>query len=161
MDPAENPVAHKLLEAFVQFRRLHWRHSPMAGLTHSELMVLFCLKAARPAAAGLRVSEISSQLRVATPTITQQLNSLVSQGLVEKQRDPADGRAVCIRLTAQGECAMQAASDSFLASITGLVGYLGDEQSNRLAELLDSVAHYFQEVRSGPVAAGMSDQREP
>jgi len=149
INPADNSVAQQLLEAFVRFRRVHWRQSPIAGLTHSELLVLVCIKSAVPVEAGLRVSEISSLLKVAAPTITQQLNNLAAQGLVEKHRDPADRRAVRIRLTGQGECAMQAAAEAFSASITGLVGYLGAAKSRQLAELLGQVFTYFQEVRAG------------
>ncbi|HMA36209.1 MAG TPA: MarR family transcriptional regulator [Chloroflexia bacterium] len=146
MEAGGDPVAQKLLAALVQFRRLHWRHSPMAGLTGSEIMVLFCIKgAATRDGSGIRVSEISGLLRVASPTITQQLNNLETHGFVEKQSDPQDGRAVRIRLTAQGEAALKTASDAFLASIKGLVAYLGADDSNELAELLARVSTYFQE----------------
>lgn len=142
-------MSQQLLEAFGQFRRLHWRPNPIAGLTHSELMVLVCIKGALPVEAGLRVSEISSLLRVAAPTITQQLNNLAARGLVEKHSDPADRRAVRIRVTTAGEETMKAAADAFAASITGLVGYLGEAKSQELAELLGQVFLYFQAVRAG------------
>ncbi len=112
-------------------------------------MVLVCIKSAVTVEAGLRVSEISSLLKVAAPTVTQQLNSLAAHGLVEKHSDPEDRRAVRIRLTAEGESAMKAAADAFSTVITGLVSYLGAAKSQQLAALLGEVFTYFEDVRAG------------
>src|SRR5438552_16751636 len=90
-----NPAAQKLMEAFVQFRRLHWKHSPIAGLTRGEFMVLSCLKhAAAHEAAGIKVSDISNILNVASPTVTQQINSLETHALVERSIDDEDRRVI-------------------------------------------------------------------
>src|SRR5206468_1039443 len=98
------------------------------------MMVLFAIKGAIPAdGSGLRVSEISSLLEVAAPTMTQQLNDLETRGFVVRRGDPADRRAVRITLTGKGLEALKSAHDAFLASYTGLVEYLGDDDSKELA----------------------------
>src|SRR5258708_30139485 len=95
METPETLVAQTLLHAFLRFRRLSWRQSPVAGLTPSEIMVLACIKrAVPPEGAGLRVSEISSLLQVTAPTMTQHLNELEIHGLVAKHTAPAHRRAV-------------------------------------------------------------------
>jgi DNA-binding MarR family transcriptional regulator len=91
------------------------------------------------------VSEISKQLGVTSPTITQLLKGLEAHGLIERHIDTIDRRAVGIKLTAKGVMVAQQASDAFFASIKGLVEYLGEEQSDQLAELLSKVFRYFSE----------------
>ena len=137
MDVEENPVTRRLLEAFTQFRRTNSRPGTVAGVTHSELMVLACIKEAMGTNEnGIRVSEISSLLRVATPTITQQLNSLTTGGYVEKRSDPDDGRVVRIILTPRGDAVMQAARDVLVGALAGLVDYLGEEK-NQYVDRID------------------------
>jgi DNA-binding MarR family transcriptional regulator len=150
-----NPTAHRLMHAFALFRRLHWRQSPMAGLTPGEMMVLSCIKrAAPPEGGGLRVSEIGSLLRVAAPTITQQLNDMETRGYIVKQSDPDDRRAVRITLTSQGTETVGAAWAAFSASFTGLVDYLGEDDSTQLAELLTKAFAYFDELSERAAEAG-------
>lgn len=147
METGANPTAQKLLEAFVRLRRVHWRHSPTQGLTTSEIMVLFCIKrAATTCASALKVSEISSHLNVAPPTITQQIRSLETHGFVQRRMDKQDRRAVRITLTEKGEHIIKHASDHFLAAMIGLVENLGEEDSNKLAGLLTRVSAYFDET---------------
>jgi DNA-binding MarR family transcriptional regulator len=146
MDTDDNPVALKLLHAFGRLRRLNGRQIPIAGLTHGEIMVLSHIRRkAAEEACGMRVSEIGSFLKVAAPTITQQLNELETRGFVEKHSDPTDRRAVRIRLTPKGDAAVTAAWASFSASFRGLVAYLGEDDSNTLADLLGRAFLYFQE----------------
>jgi DNA-binding MarR family transcriptional regulator len=142
-----DPVAQKLLEAFMQFHRLK-KQSPVEGLTHSEFRVLFWLRRqVKPESPGIKVSDISGFLRVATPTITQQINSLENSGLVERSMDREDRRAIRVKLTDAGEKAVAKSSEAFFSSVAGLVEHLGEEKSRQLAELLSEVFTYFNEVR--------------
>lgn len=143
-----NPVARKLLIAFTQFHRLNWKQSPVEGLKPSEIFVLFCIKrAVKPASPGIKISDISSTLRVATPTTTQLVNSLEKGGFVERTTDKEDRRAVRVKLTEKGEGMVKKASDSLFDSFSGLVEYLGEEESNELAELLSKTFVYFNEIK--------------
>jgi DNA-binding MarR family transcriptional regulator len=139
-------VAQKLLEAFMRIRRIGWRQSSIAGLTISEIMVLHVIrKAVASDGEGIRVSEISAHLNVASPTITQQINSLVTQGYVQRKIDSGDRRAVRITITDKGKKLLKEHSEAFLASINGLVEYLGEQDSLVLADLLGKVFTYFHE----------------
>jgi len=143
-----NPTTQKLMESFLQFKKLHWNRSPVAGFKPSEIMVLFCIKKrVKPDEPGIKVSELSSHLKVTSPTITQLVNSLEESGLVERTMDKEDRRAVRVRLTDDGENVIKKAWQAFSASFSGLVDYLGEEKSNELAELLAEVFSYFNERR--------------
>jgi DNA-binding MarR family transcriptional regulator len=82
------------------------------------------------------------------------LKSLEANGLIERRIDPTDRRAVGITLTKKGEMVTQKAEDTFYSSVDGLVEYLGEEQSDQLAELLSETFRYFNEK-----AASVNDSR--
>ncbi len=146
MDRNTNPAAQKLLRVFMQFNKVEWHQRSIAGCTLSEIRVLFCIrKSTKPDTSEMKVSEISKLLHVTSPTITQLLKGLEANGLVTRHIDPTDRRAVGIALTEKGEMVTQQAADAFSASFEGLVEYLGEEQSNQLAELLSKVFRYFKE----------------
>ena len=80
-----------------------------------------------------------------SPTITQLLNSLEANELIERRIDVTDRRAIGVRLTDKGEMVAQQAADAFTESMHELIEYLGADQSDQLAELLTKVIHYFDE----------------
>ncbi|MEX3600216.1 MarR family winged helix-turn-helix transcriptional regulator [Kocuria carniphila] len=51
---------------------------------------------------GVRMTTIAANLGVRTPTATQSVDRLMKSGLVERQPDPADARAVLVKLTRRG-----------------------------------------------------------
>src|SRR2546421_4160942 len=139
-------TAQKLFRSFMQFSKAQWHQRSIAGCTPSEIRVLFCIrKGVKPGAPDIKVSEISKLLHVTSPTVTQLLKGLEANGLIERNIDPTDRRAVGITLTEKGKMVTQQAADAFLASFQGLTEYLGEEQSNQLAELLLRASLYFRE----------------
>jgi DNA-binding MarR family transcriptional regulator len=144
-----DPTTQKLMRAFIQFRHAAWHERTVAGCTPSEIRVLFCIKRAmKPDASQLKVSEISKLLHVTPPTVTQTIKSLEASGLIERTSDPTDRRVVGITLTKKGDLVIVQAADAFSASLSGLIDYLGEEQSNQLAELLTKVVRYYREKAS-------------
>ena len=51
---------------------------------------------------GVRMTTIAANLGVRTPTATQSVDRLMKAGLVERRPDPADARAVLVKLTRRG-----------------------------------------------------------
>jgi DNA-binding MarR family transcriptional regulator len=117
-------------------------------MTHSEMHLLSTIgRITNETGAGPKVSDISHLLNVAPPTITQQLNALESRGLVERQMDTGDRRVIRVTLTPSGHAIILKAREAFIAALTGLVEYLGEEDSNRLADLLQKAYTYFHESK--------------
>jgi DNA-binding MarR family transcriptional regulator len=146
MDQMTTATEQKLLSALMQLKRFGWWQQGIAGCKPSEIRVLFCINGGTNADfPEMKVSEISKQLGVTSPTITQLLKSLEAHGLIERNTDAIDRRVVGVKLTVQGATVAQQAKNAFLASMKGLVEYLGEEESERLAELLFQVFRYFSE----------------
>jgi len=136
----------KLFRTMMQFHKLGWHQKSIAGCKPSEIRVLFCVRRSMNLPIPeIKVSEISKQLDVTSPTITQLLKGLEAKGLIERHIDPIDRRAVVVKLTRKGEMVAQQAADAFFASMHGLLEYLGEEQSNQLVDLLSKVLRYFEE----------------
>jgi DNA-binding MarR family transcriptional regulator len=51
---------------------------------------------------GLRIGEIGARARLSKPTMTALVQQCEADGLVRRERDPADGRAFRVALTARG-----------------------------------------------------------
>ena len=172
VDIQNNETAQKLLRALMQFKRAGWQQTAPLGYKPSELRVLFCLgKGLRPDThemesdlrsdmREMKVSEISKRLHVTPPTVTQLIKGLEANGLVERNVDPVDRRAVGIKLTEKGEKITGVAVNDFLASITGLIEYLGEEESDQLAELLVKVSRYYNEKAASADFAHWSGDEE-
>ena len=157
----------------MQFKRADWHQTATMGYKPSEIRVLFCLgkglsidtqeleKELRPPdMREMKVSEISKRLHVTPPTVTQLIKGLEINGLVERNGDPVDRRAVGIKLTEKGEKITRLATNDFLASINGLIEYLGEEQSDQLAELLVKASRYYNEKAASVDFAHWSGDEE-
>lgn len=143
----ENQLANKLMEVFTQFRRLHMKQSPIEGLTPGEVMLLIRInKLVQPEEQGIKVSDISSSMRVAPPSITQLINNLEAGGYVERSMDKSDRRAVRVKLTKKGEEVVGKATEVFFQSINGLIEYLGEEKSKDLINIMENVYAYFRMI---------------
>lgn len=144
MEDNKELVVEKIIKCLTEFKRFHKHKGPISSLTHSEIRVLFSIKNyVEIHHIGVKTSELSNILNVASPTITQQINSLETRGFVERNIDKEDRRAVRIKVTEKGEEVLRKACKEFEASIKGLVEHLGQEKSEQLADLLSETFNYF------------------
>jgi DNA-binding MarR family transcriptional regulator len=65
---------------------------------------------------GLRLGELAAASRLSKQAITGLVRQCEADGLVERRRDPVDGRAFNVRLTAGGHM-VQAAAEEILAEL--------------------------------------------
>lgn len=152
MDSDTNATARKLAQSLMRFNKTFMQfhrselHQNFTGCKPSEVGVLFAIRhGVQGNGRPIKVSEISKHMHVTSPTITQLLNSLEANGLVERHTDPTDRRAVGIALTEHGEQLAQKAENILFETFQDLSEYLGDQQSNQLADLLIKAFQYFNE----------------
>ena len=75
------------------------------GLTHPQYLVMLALWEKSPR----RVGEIADLLYLEAATLSPLLKRLAAQGLIVRERDPADERALAVELTAAGRALRQRA----------------------------------------------------
>ncbi|NHA68268.1 MarR family transcriptional regulator [Phycicoccus sp. CMS6Z-2] len=68
------------------------------GITHPQYLVMLALWEESP----LRVSEIARRIGLEPPTLSPILKRLEASGLVVRERDARDDRALAVRLTPEG-----------------------------------------------------------
>lgn len=87
-------------------------------------------------ASGVRVGEIARNLGVKVPSATEQIIKLERAGLVRREADPADSRAVRVKLTPEGHAAVESANARRNAVMAGILGSLTDPERQALAAAL-------------------------
>lgn len=88
---------------------------------------------------GLRMGELAVRARLSKQAMTTLVRSVEGAGLVVRERDPDDGRASRVRLTAKGR-AFRPIAEEVLAELDEVVGArLEDAELDRLANALRKV----------------------
>lgn len=142
-----NTYAKKLMEAFSQFRKIHWRPPHIKELKPSEFMILHTVKHSYSENdCGIMISELSDLLKIARPTVTQLVNSLQKKSFVEKRPDEYDKRIVRVCLSEKGKNLARLGEDEFYHRFRGLAEYLGEKKSEELATLLQETFKYFHKI---------------
>jgi len=138
-------IAKQLFHSLMQFRS-HFRPKAYKGIKPGEYKLLFTIKSAKKHhGVDLTVSCLSKYLQVTAPSVTQLINRLEADGLVERRIDPNDRRSVKVVLTEEGEQVTEKVVDAYLQKLHGLIGHLGEEKSKQFAELLSETIAYFAE----------------
>lgn len=88
---------------------------------------------------GLRLGEIAAAARLSKQSMTGLVQLCERDGLVERERDPVDGRAFNVRLTARGRD-FRSAADQILGELDNeLVEALGTRNRDALVKALKGV----------------------
>ncbi|MEI8095527.1 MAG: MarR family transcriptional regulator [Spirochaetales bacterium] len=136
--------AQLLLRALLEFQQVGFRHHAPGQLGRTEFGVLMALKHQGEATCGMRIGDLVRLLESSPPTMTQTTTSLARLGLVERVADAQDRRVVRIVLTAAGRESVLQRQQGFHTYCTRLAGFLGDDDSLKLVELLKKMAQFMQ-----------------
>lgn len=126
-----------------------WQEAGSRGLTptQSQLLALLSSSADSP----LRLSQIAEGLAVTSATASDIVATLVDKGLVQKDRDKDDARAIAITLTEQGqqEASKVAKGSDFLLTA---VNQLSPQEQEIFYRGLLKVIRFLQESRQVSVS---------
>ena len=84
----------------------------------------------------LRVSKVAANLGIRVPSATEQIIKLEQAGLVMRQADPTDSRAVLVHLTDEGRAAWEAANRRRNELVADLLAQLDEDETAALAAAL-------------------------
>ncbi len=129
----------KRMEIVLMRLRAYWdAQDPrrVGGLTASQLGLLLSLSE-HP---GCRVQDTAERLDLTAPTISIGVRRLEKMGLVQRDEDPDDQRAVCLYLSPQGRKIASKARSLRAGKLETILGVLtADEQESLLAMLEKAV----------------------
>ncbi|RMH46240.1 MAG: MarR family transcriptional regulator [Alphaproteobacteria bacterium] len=127
-------------------RSASWQQAGAKGLTPTQAEILHHLSRRGPSRPGA----LADVLGVTPATLSDSAAALVSKGLLARERDPDDARAVRLRLTQAGEDAAASLSGPPEALAAALRG-LAPDQAGELLRNLTLVIRALQEARAIPV----------
>lgn len=87
----------------------------------------------------VRQSVLAQELGQAPRSVTQSVEALEREGLVERTADPHDGRSKLVRLTPEGTKALIAGTAAGEQVLREVFGAMGAEQLRNLDQLLDAL----------------------
>lgn len=153
-DTISEPLPRRLRDGLERLatvlRSDQWSAANAVGLNPTQAHVLSFL--AGRGNAGLRVKAIAEHLGVTQPTATDSVAALERKGLVVKQTDASDARALAVKVTEAGRDAVRTIGLSTMATDTALAALPPADQ----AELLLLVTKL---IRSLQIAGALPAQR--
>lgn len=145
----------QLFASLVNFNRSLRAHSPLStsplpGLTRGDIVALGIIADEGPCRASL----LSERMGVGPSAVSRLVAALHQQGLVERQPDPADGRAELLQLTSSGRAAGRRARRAYLDALTTRFAGWEPARVQGACELLDDLATTF-------AGADQGDDKDP
>jgi DNA-binding MarR family transcriptional regulator len=119
------------------------------GLTRARLSALALLVLGGPRTLG----QLAAAERVRPPTMTRLVQAMEAEGLVARQRNPADGRSVIIRATASGEAQLDRGRARQIAPLAESIDGLGRDERLQLEGASDLLGRILREASWEPAAA--------
>ena len=135
------PFAHRNLPLLLLKARevLMQHHRPALrahGLSDQQWRVLRVL---REHEQGLETGRLAEQAYILGPSLTGMLTRMERDGLIERQRSPADARRSLVCATPRGLAMADALSGSIETQYRVLAAYVGQAPLAQLYELLDAL----------------------
>lgn len=127
-----------------------WVVAGAAGLNPTQVHALtFIAGRGEP---GVRIGAIADHLGVTQPTATDSIAALIRKGLLRKQPDPEDSRAVAIRITAAGRDVVRSIGLAITATERALETLSLSEQTALLQLIIKT-------IRALQIAGAIAPQR--
>lgn len=132
IDAAVNPdsaeVADRLHSAAIRLLRRLRKQDAASGLTGPQASALSVLVFAGP----LNLGALAAAEQVRAPTMSRLVKEMEALGLVSRRPDPADARGVRLEATEKGRAMFDRARERRLATLTGAVRALSDDDQHTL-----------------------------
>jgi DNA-binding MarR family transcriptional regulator len=151
--------AEAILNQLVRFMRLSKRAATRFtsmhgdGIEQAAYMILFVLVSDGPR----RTTALAEAIHSDTSTVSRQVGALVRHGLVERQADPADGRACLLAATPRGTECFEAHRRARTAEMIQVLANWSNQDLRDGANLLDrlngELERYETEQHSNTITA--------
>lgn len=135
--PARTPIGLRLTRTAKVTSRAFDDALATAGGSLPVWLVLLSLKARE----STNQRELAAAVGIQEATLSHHLRAMVGQGLVTRERDPANRRVHQVRLTDAGEEAFRRLRDTAVAFDRRLRAGLSDEDTETLSRLLGRLEH--------------------
>lgn len=141
-------LARAVLSVMPRFGRIAWHAAQQCGMTSPERGRLLWVIGDKSARAGL----VAQHLKLSAGAVTELVEGLVTRGLVRREADPDDRRAVVLALTAEGRRVRERYELAASSAVAQVLGRLTPVQRHRLrAAFIDLSAAFTAAEPAAPV----------
>ena len=120
--------------------RLHGFQGAPCPLSHPQVSTLSCIEESD---SPLLMKDVAARLRVAPPTATPVIESLVKAGHLRRLTDRRDRRAVRLTLTPKGRRILAEARRAHARKMRAILSALSPKDRRNLAEILERLSEKF------------------
>lgn len=134
----------ELALAFGQLRRVGHVFNPSNGLRQSELNLLVYLTyLCPPGTTGIKVSDLSKQLKITSAAVTHVIQSLEKNGYITRTMDPSDRRSILVSATKDGHDFVEAREKELFERFHHLSEHLGADDAQQLIRILNKSIRFL------------------
>lgn len=134
----ELSLARGLLGILPNIGRLASQAADECGLAREHCRLLYVL-----GEKSLRTGLLAQHLKISPATVSELVDALVAEGLVRREPDPDDRRAVVLELTPEGRRQRQRYEQAVATALADVLAVLMPTQQRRLAAAFTDIRSAF------------------
>ncbi|MBQ9336252.1 MAG: MarR family transcriptional regulator [Lentisphaeria bacterium] len=122
------------------------RKADMPEITMTQVQIIGCVLFSPEQ--SVRIRDISEELGITPGGISQQVETLVRLGLLDRKTDARDRRAVCITLSEEGKALNRSLDDWLTRLFQRLLDGVPEEKCRIFVEVLDKMSSSLEQEKN-------------
>ena len=142
MDDTAAGLRRRLFNAAARMRKQRQEPPAPKGITPAEMYAIMAVSRLEGEGRKVRPGDIAKCGQATPSAVSQTLKSLEEKGLITRQRDKGDSRAVTVHLTKEGRAFSARGRELHEQMIDGVLTYLGPEDAEHLVRIVERLADF-------------------
>lgn len=142
MDDTAAGLRRRLFDAAARMRKQRKEPPAPEGVTPAEMYAIMAVSRLEGEGRKVRSGDIAKCGQATPSAVSQTLKSLEEKGLITRQRDKGDSRAVTVHLTEDGRAFSARGRELHEQMIDKVLTYLGPEDAEHLVRIVERLADF-------------------
>lgn len=142
MDDTAAGLRRRLFDAAARMRKQRQEPPMPKGITPAEMYAIMAVSRLEGEGRRVRPGDIAKCGQATPSAVSQTLKSLEEKGLITRQRDKGDSRAVTVHLTDDGRAFSARGREVHEQMIDGVLTYLGPEDAEHFVRIVERLADF-------------------
>ena len=142
MDDTAAGLRRRLFDAAARMRKQRQEPPAPEGITSAEMYAIMAVSRLEGEGRKVRSGDIAKCGQATPSAVSQTLKSLEEKGLITRQRDKGDSRAVTVHLTEDGRAFSARGRELHEQMIDKVLTYLGPEDAEHLVRIVERLADF-------------------
>lgn len=142
MDDTAAGLRRRLFDAAARMRKQRQEPPAPKGITPAEMYAIMAVSRLEGEGKKVRPGDIAKCGQATPSAVSQTLKSLEEKGLITRQRDKGDSRAVTVHLTKEGRAFSARGRELHEQMIDGVLTYLGSEDAEHFVRIMERLADF-------------------